>query len=106
MKDYNRVANRIRKMGTFCDIHNCGIPTEHFPVNLSFQLCESYVVGYVFYVGYDWGKWSIDYTLDTSIKSRVDMKHIRGITTDKEMYEKVEQIINEVREHCGVMKAQ
>lgn len=34
------------------------------------------------------------------------MKHIRGITTDKEMYEKVEQIINEVREHCGVMKAQ
>ena len=106
MKDYNRVANRIRKMGTFFDIHNCGMPTEHFPVNLSFQLCEPYVVGYVFYVGYDWGKWSIDYTLDTSIKSRVDMKHIRGITTDKEMYEKVEQIINEVREHCGVMKAQ
>lgn len=105
MKDYNRVANKIRKMGVFCDIHNCGMPTEHFPVNLRFQICEPYVIGYVFYVSYDWGKWSIDYTLDTLIKVRADMRHICGITTDREMYEKVEQIINEIREHCDVMKA-
>ena len=95
-------ANKIRKMGNFCDIHNCGSPTEHFPVNLSFQLCEPYVIGYVFYVAYDWGKRSIDYTLDTSIKTRADMKHIRGIKTDRDMYTKVEEIINEIRDNCGV----
>ena len=102
MKDYQRVANKIRKMGNFCDIHNCGSPTEHFPVNLSFQLCEPYVIGYIFYVAYDWGKWNIDYTLDTSIKMRSDMKHIRGIKTDRDMYTKVEEIINEIRDNCGV----
>ena len=74
---------------------------QNISVNLSCQLCEPSVIGYVFYVGYDWGKWSIDYTLDTSIKARADMKHIGGITTDREMYEKVEEVINEIRKYCG-----
>lgn len=102
MKDYKKVADRIRKMGNFCGIHYCGMPTEHFPVNLYFQLCEAYIIGYVFYVSYNWGSWSIDYTLDTSIKMRADMKHISGIKADKDMYGKVEKIINKIREHCGV----
>ncbi len=48
------------------------------------------------------GSWSIDYTLDTSIKMRADMKRISGIKTDRDMYVKVEKIINEIREHCSV----
>lgn len=102
MKDYKKVADKIRKMGNFCDIYYCGMPTEHCPVNLCFQLCEAYIIGYVFYVSYNWGSWSIDYTLDTSIKMRAEMKHISGIKADKDMYAKVEKIINEIREHCGV----
>lgn len=102
MKDYKRVANKIGKMGCFCDIHNCGMPTKYHPVNLSLQLCEPYIFGYVLYVAYSFEKWSIDYTLDTSIKMRADMKHIEGIKTDRDMYVKVEEIINEIREHCGV----
>lgn len=103
MKDYEKIAKKIRKMGTFCDIHNCGIPTEHFPINLRFQLCEPYVIDYVFYVSYDWGKWNIDYTLDNSIKEREYMNHIGEITSDKKMYEKVEHVINEIRKHCGII---
>lgn len=33
---------------------------------------------------------------------RAYMKHIDGIKTDRDMYAKVEKIINEIREHCGV----
>lgn len=102
MKDYKKVVDRIRKMGNFCDIHYCGTPTEHCPVNLYFRLCEAYIIGYVFYVSYNWGSWSIDYALNTSIKMRADMKHISGIKTDRDMYTRVEKIINEIREHCGV----
>lgn len=102
MKDYNRIANKIAKMGKFSDIHNCGYPTEQNPVNLYFQLCEAYVIGYSFYVSYDWGKWNIDYTLDPSIRIRTNMQHIRGIKTDREMYAKVEEIINKIREQCEI----
>lgn len=105
MKDYRRVAEKIRKMGKFSDIHNCGYPTQHCPVNLYFQLCEAYVIGYRFYISYDWGKWSIDYTLNPAITSRSSMQHIPGIKTDREMYVKVEEIINKIREHCGVKTA-
>ncbi len=101
MKDYKKIADKIRKMGIFCDIHNCGCPTEHFPVNLCFTLSEPYIVGYTFYVAYNWGKWSIDYTLDFSVKMRSDMQSIRDIKTDREMYIKVEEVINMIRKHCG-----
>lgn len=89
-------------MGSFYDIHYCGVPTEYCPVNLRFQLCEAYIIGYAFYVSYRWGSWSIDYTLNPSIKMRADMKHISGIKTDRKMYAKVDKIINKIREHCGV----
>ena len=102
MKDYRKVAAKIEKMGKFSDVHNCGYPTEHCPVNLYFQLCEAYVIGYGFYVSYDWGKWSIDYTLNPNVTMRADMQSINGIKTDKEMYEKVEEIINKIREQCGM----
>ena len=102
MKDYRKVAEKIRKLGKFCDIHNCGCPTEDTPVNLYFQLDEPYVINYRFYVSYSCSEWCIDYTLDNSICSRIDMQHIRGIKTDKEMYNKVEEIINNIRRFCNV----
>ena len=105
MKNYRKVAEKIRKMGSFSDVHNCGCPTQHCPVNLYFQLCEAYVIGYGFYVSYDWGKWSIDYTIDRPVNTRAEMQSINGIKTDREMYEKVEKIINMIREHCGVKKS-
>lgn len=89
------------EMGTFSDVHNCGSPTEHCPVNLYFKLNEPYIVGYSFYVDYHWGKWNIDYTIDKPVEMRTDMKSIRGIKTDKEMYSKVREIIKQVRVHCG-----
>lgn len=102
MKDYRKIASKIQKMGKFSEIHNCGWPTEHCPVNLYFQMCEAYVIGYKFYVCYDWGKWNIDYSLDTSVTMRTDMEHITGIKTDREMYLKVEEILNTIRRHCNV----
>lgn len=102
MKDYKKIAEKIRKMGTFSDIHYCGCPTEHFPVNLSFELSEPYIIGYVFYIAYSWGMWSIDYTFDNSIKSRADMLTIDNIRTDRDMYKKVGEIIDEIRCLCGV----
>ena len=101
MKDYRKIAERIKKMGNFSDIHNCGCSTEHYPVNLYCELSEPYIIGYTFYIAYDWGKWSIDYTLDTSVKMRSDMQHINGIKTDREMYMNVEKIIHKIRENCG-----
>lgn len=97
MKDYKRIAQKIGKMASFCDIHNCGCPTQHTPVNLYFQMCEPYITGYGFYVSYDWGEWNIDYTLDLAVKMRADMQHIRGLKTDSEMYNAVQGIIEEIR---------
>lgn len=100
MKDYKRVAKRIGEMGTFCEIFNCGCPTENFPVNLYFKLSEPYVIGFEFYVSYSFGEWSIDFTLDNSIHIRTDMQRIRCIKTDREMYSKVEEIIGKIRNLC------
>ena len=102
MKDYNKIANKIREMGTFGDLYQCGSPTKHCPVNLYFQLSEPYVIGYSFYVAYNSGKWSIDYTLDTNITQRAKMIHISGITTERGMYSKVKEVIETIRKHCGV----
>ena len=105
MKNYRKVAYKIEKMGKFSDIHNCGYPTENHPVNLYFELSESYIVGYSFYVAYNFDSWSIDYTIDRPVNMRTDMQSIRGIKTDREMYIKVEEIINKIRERCGVKTA-
>jgi len=104
VKDYNRIAQKIREMGSFCDIHNCGCPTEHVPVNLYFQMCEPYIIGIGFYVSYDWGKWSIDYTLNPSVKMRADMEHIRGIKTEQEMYFLVSNVIEKIRDSVNKKK--
>lgn len=100
MKDYNKVAEKIRKMGCFCDIHQCGSPSENHPVNLYFLLCEAYCIGYGFYVAYSFGNWSIDYTLNPAVKMRTQMKHIAGIKTDKEMYQRVDDILKKIRTQC------
>lgn len=100
MKDCKKVASKIEKMGKFSDIHNCGYPTRHFPVNLYFEFSEPKVKGYAFYIAYDFGKWSIDYSLDSSVKTRVKMQHIRGIKTDREMYEVVQKVIYKIRERA------
>lgn len=102
MKDYNKYAAKIRKMGTFSDIHQCGCPSENFQVNLCFQLCEAYIIGYTFYVAYSFGEWSIDYPDAEPVNMRSDMKTIRGIKTDKQMFIEVEKIINHIREYCGI----
>lgn len=101
MKDYKKVAEKICKMGFFCDVHNCGCPKEHSPVNLFFQLSEPYIIGFRFYVSYSFGMWRIDYTLDNSVRSRAGMQSVSNIKTDREMYKKVEEIIDEIRSSCG-----
>ena len=102
MKDYKKYAKKISEMGKFGYITQEGEPNRFHEVNLKFQLCEPYVIGYFFYVSYSFGKWSIDYSLKSFEDVRVNMEHIEGIKTDKEMYENVKEIINKIREHCGV----
>ena len=97
MKDYNRIAQKVGKMASFCDIYNCGCPTEHNPVNLYFQMCEPYIIGIGFYVSYDWGEGSVDYTLNPDIKMRSDMERVRGIKTEQEMYAIVSSVIEQIR---------
>ena len=55
-------------------------------------------------MSYGTGGWDIDYTLDPAIRIRVYMMHIRNIKTDQEMYEKVHEILNEIRRKCGVVE--
>lgn len=98
MKNYNRIAQKVGKMASFCDIHFCGCPTEHNPVNLYFQMCEPYIIGIGFYVSYDWGEWSVDYTLNPEIKMRADMVHVRGIESDRRMYAVVAKVIEQIRD--------
>jgi len=102
VKDYKKIAQKIRKMGKFSNIYNCGCPTEYNPVNLHFKLSEPYIIGYEFYVYYNGYEWSIDYSLNACVRLRTDMQSIRGIKTDREMYIKVEEVINKIRKHCGV----
>lgn len=102
MKDYKKYAKKISEMGKFGNITQCGEPNRFHEVDLKFQLCEPYVIGYFFYVSYSFGKWSIDYTLKSFEDVRINMKHIEKIKTDREMYEKVEKVINKIREYCGV----
>lgn len=97
MKDHNRIAREIGKMALFCDIHNCGCPTEHVPVNLYFQMCEPYIIGIGFYVSCNWGEWSVDYTLNPDIKMRADMEHVGDIKTEQKMYDVVSKIIEQIR---------
>ena len=104
MKDYKEIAVKIGKMGHFRAIYQCGSPSNYHPVNLYCELSEAYVIGYKFYVSYSPREWGIDYSLDTSIDRRADMTHISGIKTDKEMYAKVQEVIDKIREHCGVKK--
>lgn len=102
MKDYQKVAEKIRKMGGFSEISNCFSPTPHNPVDLYFRISEPYIIGIEFYVSYSFGKWIIDYTIDKPVSRRTDMRSIRGIKTDKEMYFTVEKIINQIRKAHGV----
>lgn len=102
MKDYKKVAEKILKMGRFCDIHNCGEPHEHMQVNLFCQLSEPYVIGYRFYVAFDGREWNIDYTLNPAVKMRSQMKKIRHIKTEKEMLLHLKEIIHEIRKQEGI----
>ena len=92
MKDYLRYAKRIEKMAKWRDIHNCGYPSRDFPVNLYFELAQNPACR--MYLAYDFGMWRIDYTLDANIKYRTKMNHSAPYKTDREMYEKVQEIIN------------
>ena len=101
MKDYKKVAERIRKMGKFSSIYNCGSPSACHPVNLCFELSEPYTIGYAFYVSYSFGKWTIDYTIERPETTRYKMQSTGNINTDAEMYARVEEILNQIRRHCA-----
>ena len=88
------VVNKIKEMGNFCDIYNCGCPTKALPANICFELDE----GYRFYVVSLLDMWSIYYTFDTSITEKADMQHIHGIKDDQDMLKKVEEVIKTIRE--------
>ena len=92
MKDYKKYAIKIGKMAYFGDIHNCGSPIENFPVNLYFELAKNPACR--MYVGYDFGEWQIEYTTDISIECRVDMTKTGRFKTDREMFEKVKEVVN------------
>lgn len=100
MMDYKKVAERIRKMGKFSSIYNCGSPSVCHPVNLCFELSETYVIGYTFYVSCSFGKWAIDYTVDRPETVRYRMQSTGEINTAAEMYAKVEEILDQIRRHC------
>lgn len=91
MKDYKKYAIKIGKMENFGEIHNCGYPAKHFPVNLYFELAKNPACR--MYVGYYSGKWQIEYTTDENIRCRGDMIRTRRFKTDKEMYAKVQEVI-------------
>lgn len=97
MKDYKKYARKIGQMGKFCDIHQCGCPTESFPINLSFEFAEEGLKDFRFYVSYSFGKWDIDYCLKKPVVMRADMLTFRGIKTDRDMYATVEKIIKAIR---------
>ena len=90
MTDYKKIALKIGRMGFFTDIHNCGAPTENWPVNL---YCE--MKGLRFYVAEIKGSgWCIDYTRDSEIIKRADMTSISGIKNQTNALLFVKALIN------------
>lgn len=102
MKDYCRVAKKVGKLGTFSKVAQYGYPNEYHPVDLYFQICEAYVIGYGFYVSYSLGEWEIDY--GKVHQPRYQMRSIRGIKTEREMLERLDAVLWEIRGWCGVKK--
>ncbi len=104
MKDYKTIGMQICNFGKFSEICQCGTPTPYIPVNLCCKICEPYIIGYAFYVAYDafTKRWSIDYSIDEPLTNRSQMQHIKGIKTDKEMYAKVNDILEELRKRFQI----
>ena len=77
---------RILEIYTIADILS-----EHFPVNLYFELAKNPACR--MYVGYYFGEWHIEYTTDENIRRRADMIRTGRFKTDKEIYAKVQEVI-------------
>lgn len=97
MKNYSRIAERIMRLGKFADVYQCGAPNEHHQVNLHFTVNEPYIIGYEFYVTYSFGEWILDYA-EKPVKSRAEMKCVRGMKTQEEMLIAVEKYLTNIRE--------
>jgi len=81
---------KIAKLGNFVDIHNCGWPTNNWPVNLCCKTIDGITI-YVALINRDWSvEWSYDPEMD--IRSKMPTRH--GIRTQTEMLGVVKQILN------------
>jgi hypothetical protein len=100
MKDYNKVAAKILKI-VKANIVQCGSPTCYNSVNLRIQITEPYIIGYVFYVAYNGTSWTINYTYESGLDIRYKMTAI-SVKTEKEMLSNVKEIVDNIREKCGV----
>lgn len=88
--DYRKIALKIGRLGFFTDIHNCGCPTDSWPINL---YCEMKCLR--FYVAYIKGsQWVIDYSRDPKVIRRADMAEIRGIKNQTQMLKFVKGLVN------------
>ena len=89
--DYKKIALKIGRLGFFTDIHNCGAPTESWPVNL---YCEMKGLRfYVAYIKYS-GGWEVDYTRDVNVAKRSDMHHITHLKNQTQTLKFIEALVN------------
>ena len=86
---YVNTMLKIRKLGNFVDIHNCGYPTENWPVNLYCRTAD----GITIYVALIYGKWSIEWSYDPEMEVRSWMPTRHGIRTQTEALEYVKRIL-------------
>ena len=85
---YQRIGNKIRAMGNFIDIHNCGSPTKNWPVNLYCETSD----GIIIYVAKINGEWSVDYSYgETDMRSNMHTRF--GMRTQREMFDVVNKIL-------------
>lgn len=88
--DYYKIALKIGRMAMFADIHNCGAPSDSFPVNL---YCET-LDNIRFYVAFDrYSGWQVDYTDDPEIRARKDMTSHSGFRNQTETLKFVKENI-------------
>lgn len=90
MTDYKKIALKIGRMGFFTDIHNCGAPTESWPVNL---YCE--MKGLRFYVTeIKRSGWRVEYIRDSEIVKRNDFTSVSGIRNQTNALLFVKALVN------------
>lgn len=95
-KHFDKTITKLRKIEPMGCVQ-LGVPSEITPVNIKCTLSGADTLGYVMFVSYENDCWNIDYTTQKHMFVRNKMKHIGGLRSDKDMYDRVKLCIDIIK---------